>query len=95
MTVPVVMYTTKDFFLLNLFNDKIGILKAAGLIDYWEAQVVDRKLLKFKEISYPQALGWRQLVGCFQVLLFGCVISFVALVCEIIIVGINQYWFKN
>lgn len=90
MTVPVVMYTLKNFFLLDVFNEKIEIFNAAGLIDHWGAQEVDKRFLKLSEVSDIRVLSLEDFVGCFQVLLIGFIISFITFLLELVQVRIKQ-----
>lgn len=90
MTVPVVMYTLKNFFLLDVFNEKIEIFNAAGLIDHWGAQEVDKRFLKLSEVSDIRVLSLEDFVGCFQVLLIGFIISFITFLLELVHVRMKQ-----
>lgn len=83
MTVPVIIYTKKDFYLLDQLNDKIETLKAAGLIDFWFDQDIDKRLLTSKKTDGPMILTVDKLLGSFQILLAGCFISFIVFVIEL------------
>lgn len=83
MTVPVVMYTLKDFYLLDVFNEKIEILKAAGLIDHWNLADVNKALLNYKVKLQPKVLNLSHLRGIFELLFFGCISSFVVFFFEV------------
>lgn len=80
--VPVVIYTQKDFYLLDAFNERIEMLKSAGLIEYWNFQDMDKKIRDDKKSSNPAGLTFTQLIGSFQLLLLGYVSSVIALVVE-------------
>lgn len=77
-TIPVVIYTKKNFFLLDALNEKIMILKASGLIKYWRYP----ESLAINELKGPKVLMLSQLLGCFYILLIGVFISFVAFIGE-------------
>lgn len=83
MTVPVVIYTRKDFFLVDAFNDKIDSIKAAGLVDRWHAQSFNSKLLNDKELEFHEALNLQHLSGCFQILIIGSILSAFVFLLEI------------
>ena len=83
-TSPVVIYTRKNFFLLDALNAKIEILKSAGLIEFWQLQNIDENVLKTKEPDFPQALSVGHIMGSLYILFIGSFASFVALICEII-----------
>lgn len=84
VTMPVVIYTSKNFYLLDKFNEKIELFKSAGLIDHWNFQMIDKKFLTTSEINFPKTLVLSQLWGCFELLLFGYLLDFIALILEII-----------
>lgn len=78
--LPVVIYSTKNFFLLDAINEKIEVLKAAGLIEFWHFQGVDRRNLKTSE--GPKVLTFNHLLGSFEVLCFGYALSFSVFIFE-------------
>lgn len=88
MTVSVVILTKKDFYLLDAVNDKIELFKAAGLIDHFHWRDVDKGLLSEKLQSYPKALALHHLMGCFHILWFGCLISFIIFVVELLLLNL-------
>lgn len=76
------IYTKKDFYLIDALNEKIEILKASGLIEFWQFQDVDQELLKGKESHEPKVLTVEHLIGCFEIWLTSCLTSFVVLIIE-------------
>lgn len=84
LTVPCVIYTVKNFYLLNEFDNAIGALKDAGLIEYWNSKYIDERILKFKKPKAPEVLNLLQFQGCFIILVFGFVASFFMFLFEII-----------
>lgn len=78
-----VIYVKKDFYLLDALNEKIEILKAAGLIDFWHFQHVNKGILKAKNYLLPKVLKLGQLAGSFQILTFGCIVSCFIFICEV------------
>lgn len=85
MTVPVVIMTKKDFYLLDRINDKIELLKAAGLINFWHLQGIDIGKIRHKEKKPAGKLSVARLFGCFNILIFGCFVGFVAFLYELIL----------
>lgn len=92
MTIPLIIYTRKDFFLLKSINQKIEIFKAAGLIAHWQFQDVNKAMVRkgksnFKE---PKTLTVNDFVGSFRILFVGCCASFAGLVVEICVHRVNK-----
>lgn len=82
-TNPVVIYTRKNFYLIDALNNKIEQLKSAGLVEFWQLKHIDQKLLNFKESSEPIVLVMVHLIGCFCLLVTGCAASFVVFLFEL------------
>lgn len=81
MSISIVMYTQKNFYLTEALNEKISLFQAAGLIQYWH--FYERK--NFIEASNPRkALTFHHLLGAFQISSCGCCISALVLITEII-----------
>lgn len=72
--IPLVIYSSKNFFLLDAINQKIEVLKASGLIEFWHFQDVDRRNLKTSE--GPKVLTFNHLLGIFEILSYGYAFSF-------------------
>lgn len=83
MTVPIVIYAKKHFYLIQALNEKIESLKVAGLIEYWYSSQFLKELTK--EQKSPEVLTMRHLSGCFQIWVAGCLISSVLLGVEFIV----------
>lgn len=79
---PVVIYTRRNFFLLNALNKKIAIFLAAGLIDYWHFSDFNYHHDNTETINYPQKLTMENLEGSFLILGLGYGISFFVFVVE-------------
>lgn len=82
LTAPVVIYTKKDFFLLDALDNKIEKMKSAGLIELWLFRDVDKDFLNYKEKNPPMVLNISRLLGCFEILILGLTISCVVFVFE-------------
>jgi hypothetical protein len=83
MVMPVVMYARKQFFLLPEINEQIKLLNANGLIRYWHDSSVDRRKLMTSETAHPKVLKFHSMIGCFQILIFGCLVSLVVFIIEV------------
>ena len=84
MMIPVVIYMTKEFPLLEAFNEKLEILKSAGLISYWIANTIKKKSSDNRSYVGPRTLTLTDVGGYFKIL-FACFFgSFLVLVVEII-----------
>lgn len=60
-------------------NDKIGILKGAGLVNLWMERYIDKSYIKIKQQkTMAKILSIQQLSGGFQVLSIGIVLSIFA-----------------
>lgn len=81
MSISIVMYTQKNFYLTEALNEKISLFQAAGLIQYWH--IYERKSF-IDDSNPPKILTFHQLLGAFQILLFGCGISLLVFITEII-----------
>lgn len=78
MMMPAVIYTRKDFYLMEVINEKIQYFKAAGLVNYWHFHVK-----KLDDGSVPRrVLNFQDLSGAFQILLYGCCSSFLVFIME-------------
>ena len=84
LTIPVVVYVRKRFFLLQPLNERIAMLEAGGLINYWHSLIIDERFLKVIESQEPSAIEIHHLSGGFFLLLFGCLISSLAFICEVL-----------
>lgn len=85
-TIPVVIYTKKDFYMIDALNNKIGILKAAGLIEFWHLKDLDKGLLNVKESNDPKVLKMEYIIGSFYVLLLGCLACIFIFLIELLVV---------
>lgn len=84
LLIPIVIYTKKNFYLLQAINEKIEILRAAGLIDYWFLLSFSKEFGSKKSES-PKVLTFSHLSGSFEIWMYGCILSFVMLILETII----------
>lgn len=87
--VSIVAYVKKDFYLLPTMDANIHTLTAVGLIQHWYRKVADETSYKKTEFSQPKILEIKDLLACFQIYLFGFVISFTVLLMEIFFIKKN------
>jgi hypothetical protein len=85
LTIPVVIYTKKNFYLLSVFNEKLEMLISAGLIDFWSRQLNDKTLLSNVSGNERKILTIKHLFGAFCILLVGFVISIVVFLFELLL----------
>jgi hypothetical protein len=88
LMLPVVFYLQKRSYLLNVINEKIEIIKAAGLSDYWHKIIIDERYLKIEESKEPKAIKMRYLVGTFNIWMMGSGVSIIVFLWEI-----TKYYF--
>lgn len=92
MTIPVVIYVRKRFYLLQSLNEHIWQLDAGGLLDYWHSQIIDTRYLNIIESQEPTAIELHHLTGCFLLLMIGAVIAAIAFVCELLY---KRFWGRS
>lgn len=84
ITIPIVIYTRKNFFLIDALNEHFENFKAAGLLSKWFKEDIDQDLLDEKIADVPKVFAIRDLLGCFQVWCFGLLISIAVFVVEFV-----------
>jgi hypothetical protein len=84
MLVSIVIYTKRNFYLLQAINEKIENLKATGLIDYWYSLSFSKEFSNEKS-NTPKVLTFGHLSGCFYIWICGCFVSFLTFVLELTI----------
>lgn len=83
MMFPVVIYVPKDFYLTEAIDEKILILQAAGLIEYWHSEIIDTKFMKIYESKQPKGIKLEYLSGCFYMWIMSCSASILTFLGEI------------
>ena len=81
--VPVVMYTKKNFYLLDALNDRLEMLKQSGLIEFWRSNAYDTTIFKSMETGHPKVITFDHLMSGLQILFVGYGLSFITFVIEI------------
>lgn len=82
ITIPTVIYTKKNFYLIDALNEKLGLINAAGLNIFWYLQEVQPETADQKDLRERKALTLRDLMGCFQILVIGLILTFIAFALE-------------
>lgn len=68
--IPIVIYARKDFYLLAAINEKIDILKAAGLITFWSFKG-NLNDVRGEMKHPPPVLTLKHFSGSFHILFLG------------------------
>lgn len=85
MTVAMVAYLRKNFYLTDIVNEQIGIFHAAGLIEVWDRRsktAIGRQQVNVFDQRKP--LTFENLEGMFIVYLYACGASIVCWLAEIL-----------
>lgn len=89
-TTPIVIYSVKNFQLLDAFNENLEVFHTAGLIPFWRSQYLDDKLLNVKKAKHPKVLTLQHLIGCFYILFFGLFISLICFLFEMFLISFHE-----
>lgn len=96
LTLPIVIYARKNFYLTDKFSEHIENLNAAGLTFYWQFQSFDRNYWKkFKEKSSAKFLSVSRLKGCFHILIAGQIVSLFLFFLELVNSKLEKSLKKN
>ncbi|KAJ6635609.1 hypothetical protein Bhyg_14195 [Pseudolycoriella hygida] len=95
MTVPMVAYLRKNYYLTEIVNEKIGIFSAAGLIDFWD--MISKASLKTVKVvnENRKPISFRSLKGMFEILLYAYGVSVICWIGEIILHLAKRYQFEK
>lgn len=86
---PVVLFTRKNFYLLEAIDKKIQIFQAAGLIEYWNSKAFIKIMKSNRALSFPTILTLKHLSGCFILLICGFSLSFSAFISELVAINVK------
>ncbi|KAG5681325.1 hypothetical protein PVAND_010772 [Polypedilum vanderplanki] len=84
MTISVVMYYQKDFYLKDAINSKIRRIVAGGLVNYWLKEF-DHIDMWNNENFEPKVLTFDHMIGAFGLLIIGNVLALLIFIIEILI----------
>jgi hypothetical protein len=85
MTIPIVIYTTKNFYLVDEINERLTLFSSTGLVNFWRYQSINLKSIRVSEESSPRVLTFESLRGCFEVLFVGCAVASLTFLIELIV----------
>lgn len=85
MTVAMVAYLRKNFYLTEIMNEKIGLFHAAGLIGFWDRRSKTSVVRPAKKNDGRQPITLKNLEGMFIAYLYVCGASVVIWIGEIIL----------
>lgn len=71
-TDSLVLYYSKNFFLIEAVNAKLGIFISSGIVDHLIKKSSIRQVFDYKTKSGPKKLSFTHLFGVFGVFLIGC-----------------------
>lgn len=71
----------ENFYLLDAIDRKIQMIVSIGLVDFF--QTIDQIFLNSHDDNYPRILPTRQLLECFQILIFGSAVSILVFLYEL------------
>ena len=86
LIMPSVIFTRKNFFLLQAINDHIDNLLSSGLIKFWHDKHLYGYRKRMVSEKDPKVLNFEHLSGCFQLLGGGCLISLVVFLMEFVVI---------
>ncbi len=79
-----VFYFTKNFYLVDEFNNLIQIFESIGLMDYIMDKYVDVNSMKSDTKSRPSAFNYSNIEGFFSLFYYGCALAIVSFLFEIV-----------
>jgi len=83
--VQIVYYYPKNFHLIHVLDEKLELLKSAGIISMWMDHYVDKSYVNIKTPSTgPRIININQLLGSFEVWTIGMIISIVIFLIEML-----------
>lgn len=85
-TGNIVMYFSKNFYLIDAINKKLSEFQASGIISHLIDNYIDRRYWSSKkEKSFPSQLSVQHLKGAFELWLILCSFATAALLLELLI----------
>lgn len=82
LNIPIVMYTRKNFFLVDELNEALEAFRTAGLIGKWYNDDLKLDSRNEKELIGPKTITLHDVFGSFQILSFGLIASFIVFIAE-------------
>lgn len=75
-------YFTKNFYLVDEFDELIDRLKCAGLIDYILSEYMDMNSMKTNQKNPPSAIKYSHIEGFFSLFYCGCALALLSFLLE-------------
>lgn len=91
VTNQFVFYFTKNFYLVDEINQKIGQFHSSGLIKFWMSKYSDDEEKNKKEM--PSILNMKRLEGIFEIFLFGLLFATSVFVFELFLNHVKKLKF--
>jgi hypothetical protein len=85
LTVNIVFYYTKQFYMRKEFDRRIGSLVSSGLIEHWISKYDNTRFWNYPTKIGPRVLRIDHLIGSFYILAFGYLCATIVLLIEIFI----------
>lgn len=83
--VQIVYYYPKNFHLIHVLDEKLELLKSAGIVSMWMNHYVDKSYVNIKTPSTgPRIINVNQLLGSFEVWMIGMLLAFSIFVIEML-----------
>lgn len=82
LTYNIVIYMHKQSCLVDSVDENVMYLVSGGLVQQWAQKFTDKVFLKYTPTSKAVGLNMRQLLGAFQLLVTGLVLSAMLLILE-------------
>lgn len=91
LTIPIVLYFRKNHYLVKEVNEKISMINAAGLSEYWTKIHLEKTLRNgLKNKRELRKLNLHHLFGSIQIWIGGCIIGLVTFVVECIVFRVKH-----
>lgn len=92
MTNHLIFYFRKDFYLIDEVNDRIGIMKSSGIVEYFISKYADKKFsqVNTENSAGPSKLELHHFEGVIQMWTFGLTISFVSFLIELLMARLKK-----
>lgn len=84
ITNSFVFYFTKNFYLVNEFDQLIQNFESAGLIDHIRTKYIQMDSMETIRKNPPTALTYRNIEGFFALYYLGCFLALLSFVCEVL-----------
>jgi hypothetical protein len=86
-TAQIVIVFQRNSYLTKAFNEKLQLLKANGVLNFWISRHMDTKFTKIEEekVKTPKKLTIKKLLGSFQVWIGGLCIAGLMFVVEVLL----------